>query len=109
MNKILFFLAALLFGNWLNGQTLSGKSSADGWRLFYGPFDQNSPSDPDALMKFNWPSVPATVPGNVETDLFAAGKIQNPEIGNNIYELRKYEAYQWWYFRTFQTPASFKG
>jgi len=53
----------------------------------------------------NWPVIPAVVPGNVEIDMLTAGKIKNPETGNNIYDLRKYEAYEWWYFRTFETPA----
>ena len=63
---------------------------------------------PDELMKMNWSSIPATVPGNVEIDLQSSGKIKNPEVGNHIYELRKYEAFQWWYFRTFRTPAHSK-
>ena len=42
-------------------------------------------------------------------DLYKAGLIENPEIGNHIYDLRKYEAYQWWYSRTFKTPQIKKG
>ena len=74
------------------------------WTLFYGLYDKNSPSTPDELKNVNWPSVDATVPGNVELDLQAGGIIKDPEIGNNIYALRKYEAYQWWYFREFDSP-----
>jgi len=104
MNKILPFLVVFLFGSWLYGQSLSTKLPDDGWRLYYGPCDSKSPSCPDELLKLKWPSIPAIVPGNVEIDLQAAGIIENPEKGNNIYALRKYEAYQWWYYRTFQTP-----
>ena len=74
------------------------------WKLYYGPHDKNAPAIPDELINKNWQEIPATVPGNVELDLLASGKIKNPEVGNNIYDLRKYEAYQWWYYRTFETP-----
>lgn len=105
MNKIFLFLASLFLGNYLSGQTLSNKSPGDGWMLYYGVCDRNAPADPYELMKLNWPSVPALVPGNVELDLQVAGIIKNPETGNNIYDLRKYEACQWWYYRKFETPV----
>ena len=65
---------------------------------------KTAPATPDELKKKDWPVIPAAVPGNVELDLLASGKIKNPEIGNHIYALRKYEAYQWWYFKSFDTP-----
>ena len=74
------------------------------WKLYYGLSDKSAPSTPDELNNSNWPQIPATVPGNVELDLMAAGLVKNPEVGNNVYDLRKYEAYQWWYFREFDTP-----
>ena len=74
------------------------------WKLFYGPHDKNSPASPAELAAKNWPEIPATVPGNVELDLLAAGKIKNPETGNNVYDLRKCEAYDWWYSRSFAAP-----
>ncbi len=108
MKKIIFTLMALFSISCLLGQN-NIKSSLNGvWKLYYGPF-ANAPSDPEELLKDNWPSLPASVPGNVEIDLQAAGIIKNPETGNNIYDLRKYEAYQWWYHRTFQTPHYEKG
>jgi beta-mannosidase len=109
MKKAFLFLSVLFITNWLSGQNLSNKSSEDGWKLFYGPADQNAPADPEELMKLNWPSVPALVPGNVEIDLLAARIIKNPEVGNHIYDLRKYEAFQWWYNRIFKTPSYSKG
>lgn len=54
-------------------------------------------------------TIPAKVPGNVELDLFRAKIIPNPETGDNSYALRKYEAYQWQYSRTFPTPKLAKG
>ncbi|OGD22008.1 MAG: glycoside hydrolase family 2 [Candidatus Aminicenantes bacterium RBG_16_63_16] len=79
------------------------------WRLSYGPYDKSGPQTPADLKARNWPQIPATVPGNVELDLLAAGVIENPELGNNINDLRKYEAYQWWYSRTFETPKRAPG
>ena len=105
MKKNILLISLLVAGNILYGQSLSEKSASGGWKLFYGPYDLYAPSDPEELIKMNWPSVPATVPGNVEIDLQAAGIIKNPETGNNIYALRKYEAYQWWYFRKFKSPV----
>jgi beta-mannosidase len=105
MNSKLFLLLTLLFsGVWLYGQkniniTLSGE-----WKLYYGLYDKNAPGTPDELKNKNWPVISALVPGNVELDLLSSGKIKNPETGNNINDLRKYEAYQWWYYRTFETP-----
>ncbi len=104
MSKILMFLVVFLSGNCLYGQTLSGGSTDNGWRLYYAPYNDHSPSTPAELMKLKLSSIPATVPGNVEIDLQAAGKIKDPEKGNNVYALRQYEAYQWWYHRTFPTP-----
>ena len=54
-------------------------------------------------------TIPAKVPGNVELDLFRAKIIPNPETGDNSYALRKFEAYQWQYSRTFPTPKLAKG
>jgi len=109
MYKIFFLLATLLVGNWLYGQDRSGNSLNGEWKLSYGPYDKKSPENPFELKDKNWPVIPANVPGNVEIDLLASGIIKNPETGNNIYELRKYEAYQWWYSRTFETPHHSQG
>ncbi len=79
------------------------------WNLYYGLYDKNAPATPDDLMIKNWSMIPATVPGNVELDLLSSKIIKNPEIGNNIYDLRKYEAYQWWYYRQFETPEFTQG
>ena len=49
--------------------------------------------------------ITAEVPGDVELALLAAGKISNPMTGNHIYDLRKFEAYQWRYSKTFKAPV----
>jgi beta-mannosidase len=109
MKVIIILLAVLSIENGLFGQTITDISLNGGWELFYGSFDKNAPSNPDELKSRNWQKIPAVVPGNVELDLLASGKIKNPETANNIYDLRKYEAYQWWYFRTFKTPLYKEG
>jgi len=102
--RVLLPLVLIFAGNWLSGQNYTGIDLCGEWKLYYGLHDNNAPATPDDLKSRNWPVISAVVPGNVELDLFAAGKIKNPEIGNNIYDLRKYEDYQWWYNRTFDTP-----
>ncbi|MBQ9436324.1 MAG: glycoside hydrolase family 2 [Bacteroidales bacterium] len=75
------------------------------WNLTYGLCDKNAPATPDELKASGWESITATVPGNVELDLVAAGKIDyDIELGSNVYKLREYEVYRWWYQRTFETP-----
>lgn len=56
-------------------------------------------------MECGWPSVNAQVPGNVELDLVAAGVLEEPSVGERIYQLRPFEAYDWWYDRTFDSPS----
>jgi beta-mannosidase len=69
------------------------------WRLTYGPFHEagNATAPPS-----HWPTIAATVPGNVELDLIAAGRLPALETGNRIYETRKLESTQWWYRREFR-------
>ncbi|MDH3651963.1 MAG: hypothetical protein OEQ53_19915 [Saprospiraceae bacterium] len=83
--------------------------SKGNWVLYFGEQDENAPATPDELLKSNFQKIPAQVPGNVEVDLHEAGIIENPEIGNNVYNLRKYETYQWWYQRKFDRPDTPSG
>lgn len=86
---------------------IQAQVSLDGsWRLHYGKYDKDSPVNPGELESRNWPEIAASVPGNVEIDLQASGIIKNPEVGNNINDLRKFESYQWWYSKTFKTPRT---
>ncbi len=72
------------------------------WRLTYGP---QQPGHRHIAPPAGWPTITAQVPGNVELDLMAAGVLPDLSIGNNIYLLRDYETYEWWYTRDFTTPA----
>lgn len=49
---------------------------------------------------------PCQVPGNLELDLHAAGKIPDPFTGMNIASLRKYESAHVWYFRRFDCAVA---
>ncbi|HUU36263.1 MAG TPA: hypothetical protein VMW48_19495, partial [Vicinamibacterales bacterium] len=75
------------------------------WLLTYGPEDGSGPGSPEELANTNWPTIPATVPGNVELDLVAAGRLEDPSTGNRIYALRELEANEWWYRRSFNGPV----
>ena len=80
----------------------SAKSSE--WTLYYGVQDKNTPQSPSELENSDFKNIVGTVPGNVEIDLEREGIIKDPMIGNNVYDLRKFEAYAWWYVREFDTP-----
>lgn len=57
---------------------------------------------PSPAIDPQWESIPAEVPGNVELDLMRAGHLPcDLDKGNQIYLLRPFEKYQWWYSREF--------
>lgn len=80
----------------------SGEEST--WTLYYGLQDEHAPQSPRELKRSGFSKIPASVPGNVEIDLQEAGLIEDPMIGDRVYDLRKYETYQWWYHRSFSKP-----
>jgi beta-mannosidase len=74
------------------------------WQLSYSP--QQDKYIKLQNIDFNTMStVPARVPGNVELDLIRAGILPDLAVGNNIYLLREYETYEWWYRHRFNAPA----
>ncbi len=80
--------------------------SLDGsWKLYYGPQGNGGPDHPDQLSSIPMKGTDAIVPGNVELDLLRGGEIRDPFYGDNIHDLKKYETYQWWYQRSFETPS----
>lgn len=74
------------------------------WELYFGLQDDDAPGSPDELLNSSFKKIKAIVPGNVEIDLEKAGLIEDPKIGNNVYKLREFEVYQWWYCCRFKTP-----
>ena len=83
--------------------SLNSAKSSD-WSLYYGLQDKNAPQSPSELENSDFKNIVGTVPGNVEIDLEREGIIKDPMIGDNVYYLRKFEAYAWWYVREFDTP-----
>ena len=74
------------------------------WELYFGLQDEHAPCSPQALLKSQFKKIAATVPGNVEIDFEKSGIIEDPKIGNNVYNLREFELYQWWYRCQFKQP-----
>lgn len=76
--------------------------SLDGdWTLYGSPDRHNLINPRDGLAKSGLQHWPAQVPGNVELDLQRAGTLPDPFFGNNIFALRPYESWDWWYEREF--------
>lgn len=90
----------------VNKKVVSLNSADKGWNLFFGQQDKNAPSTPEELQKSDLTNILATVPGNVEIDLERDGIIKNPIVGDNVYDLRQYETYHWWYVRQFEKPEA---
>lgn len=74
------------------------------WRLSYRPQRSQWVELGDVDFS-NMPTVSALVPGNVELDLMRAGILPDLAFGNNIYHLREFETYEWWYRKSFVAPA----
>jgi len=85
---------------------MNRRTSLNGtWSLMYGPDSDRGPSRPADLSASGFPEIAARVPGNTVLDLMNAGVIGDVSVGNRIYDYLPYESYQWWYRRTFDTPA----
>lgn len=55
----------------------------------------------------NW--MPAYVPGDVFTDLWRVGRIEDPHFGRNSVKAKWVNDYEWWYMRIFNVPMNMKG
>ena len=80
--------------------------SLDGsdWSLRFWKQGEEPVTAPDAIPS-DARSISATVPGNVDIDLCAAGLEADPRIGLNNYLTRQWEDFQWCYARSFAFPA----
>ena len=79
------------------------------WKLSYWEQPQRPVTSPNGLKSVNTKTISATVPGNVELDLLAAGLIEDPMVGCNTDKLRSWEGYQWCYTKDFTAPALEEG
>ncbi len=50
--------------------------------------------------------IEAVVPGNVELDLVEAGQLDDPFYADNVRKLKDLELCEWWYEKSFSTPAA---
>ena len=77
------------------------------WKLYYSLQDSVKVSDVTELKNSGISAIDATVPGNVELDLSAAGILPEDLFkGMNILQAEKYENYEWWYEKSFTAPAT---
>ncbi len=79
------------------------------WDLWYFPEGEREVADPSALAASGAARVPARVPGNVELDLVRAGILPEPFFADNVLAVQKFEAYEWWYTRSFKGPDGTSG
>ena len=105
MKRMTTLFTCLLFASLVcngadNNISLNGK-----WNLEFWEQEGPAVTDPAEVAALKTTKLTASVPGNVELDLLAAGMIEDPSIGNNIYNLRKYEFCQWMYSRHFEAPV----
>ncbi len=81
-------------------------ASLDGqWTLYYRTQVEEPAPTLAAAIAAGYERIAATVPGNVEIDLVAAGRLPDPYFGDNITEAWALEYGDWWYVREFELPA----
>ena len=110
MRKVFFLYTMALFMAISLSVPAQDKISLNGkWNLEFWPQEGEAVTDPSEVAALETTKLSATVPGNVELDLLAAGMIKDPQVGNNIYDLRPYEFCQWMYSKSFQAPELSEG
>ncbi len=110
MRKVFFLYTMALFMAISLSVPAQDKISLNGkWNLEFWPQEGEAVTDPSEVAALETTKLSATVPGNVELDLQAAGMVKDPQIGNNIYDLRPYEFCQWMYSKSFQAPELSEG
>lgn len=62
---------------------------------------------PEDLETSVW--IPGKVPGDVYTDLWKAGAIEDPYFGRNTYKCQWVQHYEWWYTKQFYVRQDLKG
>lgn len=51
----------------------------------------------------------ASVPGDVYTDLYRVGELEDPNFGRNMHRAKWVQEYEWWYQRRFAIDSAMKG
>lgn len=75
------------------------------WELSFWEQPAKPVRTPEGVRVQEKQTIPATVPGNVELDMIAAGIYKRDlTVDNNVSDVLPYECYQWCYTRTFTAP-----
>jgi len=106
MKKILTVLVMLAAGLSASAQVQSLDGSD--WTLSFWPQPEEAVASPYCIPS-DARTIPATVPGNVDIDLMAAGLEKDPTIGCNNYLTREWEHFQWCYSKTFNFDGGTPG
>ncbi|MEA4890131.1 MAG: glycoside hydrolase family 2 TIM barrel-domain containing protein [Clostridiaceae bacterium] len=85
-------------------ETLNGR-----WELYYGEDDGRRYSSGGVAAEAGYRHIAASVPGNVELDLMAAGLEPDPFLGENVLLYEQYEYNNWLFERTFRPDPEQKG
>ena len=106
---VTIFLALAFFGTTeycYSQQTSVVSLNGNDWKLTYWEQPSKPILNPKEIRQVKGKgTIPCTVPGNVEIDLQAAGLIDDPLIGSNVYQTRLWEGHQWCYQKNFKAPA----
>ncbi|MDR1667298.1 MAG: glycoside hydrolase family 2 [Bacteroidales bacterium] len=105
MNRFFSLFFVFIVGCYVEGASQQIVSLNGEWELTYWEQGEAPVREPDKIGQVKTNQIKAHVPGNVELDLLAAGLIKDPMIGNNVYDLRPYEGYQWCYSKRFASPS----
>lgn len=84
--------------HWLMERMRPGQGVAEGIGLLKNELSGNN---------FSWNA--ATVPGDVYTDLYHAGEIDDPFWARNMGKCKWVQDYEWWYNYAFNVSDEFKG
>ena len=76
------------------------------WTLVYRSSGGPPARTLDDAVALGYESIPATVPGSVEEDLIAAGRLPELYVGENIRRAWELEYGDWWLHREFDRPES---
>lgn len=79
------------------------------WALWFGPDEGPSPVSGAQAAQRGFRRIEATVPGNVELDLVAAGLERDPLTGSNVLSFERYEQYAWVFEREFTSGPALTG
>lgn len=84
--------------NWKMEKMRIGQGVAEGIHLLKSELSGNN---------FSWNA--ASVPGDVYTDLYLAGELEDPYFGRNMHKAKWVQEYEWWYNRAFNVEEDMIG